>query len=89
MSAQESKRVHRCRVQDREPQSLRGRVREGLLSQLTLIILSGWEGGRQEEPTKCAKAWGCEGVSPGWRELKAAWGEYKYHMGVLWGGMWA
>lgn len=38
---------------------------------------------------KCAKAWGCEGVSPGWRELKAAWGEYKYHMGVLWGGMWA
>lgn len=46
MSAQESKRVHRCRVQDREPQSLRGRVREGLLSQLTLIILSGWEGGK-------------------------------------------
>lgn len=41
--------MHRWRAQDREPQSLRGRVREGLLSQLPGNSVGG-KGGGHEEP---------------------------------------
>lgn len=41
--------MHRWGVQDREPQSLHGRVREGLLSQLPGNPVGG-KGGGDEEP---------------------------------------
>lgn len=47
-SAQESRCVHRWRVQVREPQSLHGRIRKGLLSQLPGNSVGG-KGGEHEE----------------------------------------
>lgn len=53
-----------------------GEVKKGLLSQLTLVTQSGWEGWRAGGIV-CTKAGSWEGGSQGLGELKATQAEYR------------